>query len=651
MDRPPQHIISERSKRIFIYSIPETWVTREQGTDDYGIDYEIEIFNETGQSSSETTGKIVKVQLKGTEKITFVKGKKVAFSLELNRINYLLNEIEIPAFLVVCDLETRKNFWICLQTTQGLRERLAYALTEKDEQEKLKGKKVEKELTIHLDGNTNLGEDIANGNFFQEYLKAQTFLASRVIVNSTVHNFKESTKDLKTDDLLKGFNEKVDLLKQRKIRESFDSNNIEELEKTIQSVLISRDADPSTKFFAAINIEGLIIKKTHKPIGREGSYSAGKFWADTFGTIRTIIDEQYQITQKEYFKIYSDFLEIISELFIKTDEDFFISLNLKLHFEKPNSELYNIMWLVNLSKDYIQLNKEIIQLINNVQELIGDVISKNYFTILLSMITVFIRSVTIYIQKLKNFNENDSILKSLQNYLLELAEFGSLLSDIDNDEYIKCYLEIMKYFVYSPTNVKELNTVEEEIISRLNLVKEESIRENFKSSFTGMIDKNKKKFKNLDGKSTVEEEILLARTIVEKMGFDFNRTDAEAEDIKFGLEDINPERVLRNCKYLYCWVEQTTPMGKALHIPTIGFKSVSCLKYGYMPELPGRKGVNFAHPSLDLMYGVFSHSFCRSCNSCIPHPENWKWSREWQRNEDKKFRKKQEERRKNLKIV
>ncbi len=61
MKRPRQHIIETISKKAFEEIIPDEWVYREL-TPDYGIDYQVEIFN-----NEEATGKSFFVQLKGTD--------------------------------------------------------------------------------------------------------------------------------------------------------------------------------------------------------------------------------------------------------------------------------------------------------------------------------------------------------------------------------------------------------------------------------------------------------------------------------------------------------------------------------------------------------------------------------------------------------
>ncbi|WNV76928.1 DUF4365 domain-containing protein [Geodermatophilus sp. DSM 44513] len=60
--RPREHVLEEESRRAFQAALPAKWVLRSTGEDDYGIDREVEIFE-----NGTTTGLTFKVQLKASE--------------------------------------------------------------------------------------------------------------------------------------------------------------------------------------------------------------------------------------------------------------------------------------------------------------------------------------------------------------------------------------------------------------------------------------------------------------------------------------------------------------------------------------------------------------------------------------------------------
>ncbi|MFC1726488.1 hypothetical protein ACFL4T_12775, partial [candidate division KSB1 bacterium] len=93
-----------------------------------------------------------------------------------------------------------------------------------------------------------------------------------------------------------------------------------------------------------------------------------------------------------------------------------------------------------------------------------------------------------------------------------------------------------------------------------------------------------------------------------------------------------PERVLKNCKFLYIKLKGGGLPAQWLKLPTAGFKNVLCLKHNY-----GMAGLE-----LDNIYNLFFTFNCKKCKDRISHPPNWKWSFKWQQTQDKKYSKNQD---------
>jgi len=101
--RPRQHTLEDESKNQFRQAIPSTWVYREASSD-YGIDAEIEIFDEDGESK----GLIFFCQLKATDNEEL--GKALKFRIRKDLYDYYLS-LSIPVMLVSYHSPTRKIFW------------------------------------------------------------------------------------------------------------------------------------------------------------------------------------------------------------------------------------------------------------------------------------------------------------------------------------------------------------------------------------------------------------------------------------------------------------------------------------------------------------------------------------------------------------
>jgi hypothetical protein len=134
MKRSEQHEIDAVARRLFQSVLPPYLVAREQG-DDYGIDVEIEQF-ERGYS----TGAIFKVQLKGRKRPKYsADGSFLSFSFRLDRAEYLIEQVEIPVVIILCDVTKGLVYWTDIHTNQELL--LAYETAKA---------RVQKTFTIHF---------------------------------------------------------------------------------------------------------------------------------------------------------------------------------------------------------------------------------------------------------------------------------------------------------------------------------------------------------------------------------------------------------------------------------------------------------------------------------------------------------------------
>lgn len=90
--RPRSHQLEEESWKAFSNAIPNYWILR-RPQPDYGLDGEVEIFNQSGSS----TGLMFLVQLKGTDTVNKLKALSFPFSLEM--LDYY-KSLPMPVLLV-----------------------------------------------------------------------------------------------------------------------------------------------------------------------------------------------------------------------------------------------------------------------------------------------------------------------------------------------------------------------------------------------------------------------------------------------------------------------------------------------------------------------------------------------------------------------
>lgn len=110
--RPKAHQIDDRAQAILRELLPHSWVSNDQ-RNDYAKDFLVEV----GDDDDEMSGDAFYVQLKGQENPTFVSdGHFLSFSLETKHAKYYLDNVkDLPVFLVVVDVTSKKGYWLFLQ--------------------------------------------------------------------------------------------------------------------------------------------------------------------------------------------------------------------------------------------------------------------------------------------------------------------------------------------------------------------------------------------------------------------------------------------------------------------------------------------------------------------------------------------------------
>ena len=106
--RPDQHVIDEKGQRVFKNAIPPQWVCSEQ-SDDYGIDYQIEIFELSKPVASRTA-----VQLKSSREVERADGR-IHFLISTRNLATYVDTEPLPVFLVVADVTEGVAYFACLQ--------------------------------------------------------------------------------------------------------------------------------------------------------------------------------------------------------------------------------------------------------------------------------------------------------------------------------------------------------------------------------------------------------------------------------------------------------------------------------------------------------------------------------------------------------
>lgn len=104
MLRTPSQVTGDQARTIMESSIPLSWVSRRL-PDDYGLDYEIEVFE-----GSQSTNCFFHAQLKGTESLV-VRGENAVLEFSVQHLKDYIRQV-LPVVLLLVDVPKKQTYWL-----------------------------------------------------------------------------------------------------------------------------------------------------------------------------------------------------------------------------------------------------------------------------------------------------------------------------------------------------------------------------------------------------------------------------------------------------------------------------------------------------------------------------------------------------------
>lgn len=601
MDRPIQHEIDDQAKRLFNYKLPKEWVSREQSSGDYGIDYEIEIFR-----NNKSTGIIFKVQLKGTEHLKLIDDAKlISFSLPLDNARYLLEEVSIPALLIIADIKQEKVYWIDLQSNMEFSK--TYKIAKENEQNS---------LTIHIPINNEFEQknfDLILGKIEETsnviYIKAIDKLDSLSFA-------KISSEIFEVDDAIAKIKSKEEALYAEKLTQLYSRKEIEKLFEEAEKLYSNLDKSIDLRYLTLqIRQKSIYWLLSNRHITQD----------DGQNYILFLAQEMKKLTKKGPFplKLYA-LINFYSAIMRKlADHEFALFMNNELHKEEDD-----YFWKATLNISRNRLLSKIIHIYNFLFKLLNIAIIKNEFIVFIegaALIEMSITPILVRLDHERDIATSEKIKKNLINIFdiaieisrkfkmfdqlsLSAMSKAMLVNSFGENEKIKAIDELKKLRDEFPDG-KDKDLFMQSIEQMEKMQTEEQLTEDIRT----------------------EDEELIYRKMAAALGIDLNNKDDRiAEIINIGLKDLNPERVLKNCQFIFLTLSGGGLPAQWLKLPTAGRKNINCTKHRYM----------IGGLILDRVYEYFDSEYCSKCPDKLPHTTEWKWTRKWQQVQEEIFFKK-----------
>jgi hypothetical protein len=588
MQRTKQHQLDTAAQKVFQQAIPNEWVSRDQTHADYGFDFEVEVFKD-----SKSTGIIFKVQLKGTEDLRLLKNQKtISYSFSLDNIKYYLEEVNIPIIIIIVDLKTNIVYWHNPILDTELH----------NTYQTLKGGSQET-LSVHLDAANTLPKDL--NVLIYEYLKSLSFIAIKILGTNDQGYFLEAANALKrSPELIDKLQNKVDLLRITEISEFLEAKQLDKAERKVLDLLNSTQASIETKFQAAIFSETIdlsrAVENKQSPEIISAIYSAH---ADQLTKIATRGPEQLRL------------FALANSLFYKMKSIVHLEYSLYMNW-KLNIDDNDTLWLNGVYQRRIKYIKDINIFYHRFKKILKIALDTEQYLVIPDIIVNMIQGISPYLQRMRD----EQLLEGVNIYRAELLEIGQL--GIDVCKKVKNYGSLFDiiYSLLLLSDISNTQTVEEEKGNLLKLVSDcdPNVQDSIKQKLESLRDMG---IKMSEGKNEIEEEEQIYKAMAKSIGVNLDdEKDPDAKVINIGLKDLNPERILKNCKYLFVTIVSSSFIAEKLKLPTAGFKAIICTKHKFQQEAL----------SLDQIYNGFKTDHCNNCKDVEPIPGDWHWTREWQ---------------------
>jgi len=609
--------IGLRANDIFNYLRPENWIVRSTQEIDFGVDYEIEILDDTGK----TTGSFAKVQLKGSENLSYINnGEAISFSFEIDNAKYLIEEISMPTYLFVCDNNTEKCYWVSFKTDKTLND--AYRLALNNNQQT---------FSVHIDIVNDFSE--THKEIIRDMAMSNKINASKLIQEINFYDYAGLSKNIDIGNFketLLNQIENVDLYEMQQLSEKEDFSALLELiEKNLKS-------DKSISFkFNTLAYKKLALRRAASRTGMHISEIMEYRSNADLNIGLEYVELTNNLKDNDILKIASKLWLNLAILYKLSSKFQWLNISVQQHEKEP--EDFTGFWLLTISSQINELSKEIAKIIDESLGQINSIVTSNYYSLLIDIVPEFVMSMIGFLFFL--IRNNEEAFKLIENHLDLLVNLSLDLSKVIYNNkpnwnrfelLIQVKLQYKSLFLNS--NMKILGKkLKDDIYPYISQIPDKNLRRELflqvKNYIKNLIDARD----TTEGNISIDEEIALLKDQMRGLGVDISnpQTDEDMAIVE-AIDALNPERALRNCVHLYVYQSITSPLGQMLKLSTLGVKGLCCTKKYYQVE----------NVFLDNVSHFMEQRYCSKCKAKKAHTKSWKWTREWQEEQHKKFHKK-----------
>jgi hypothetical protein len=551
---------------------------------DYGIDKEVEIFE-----NEKSTGLIFKVQIKGTKAPKYIlNGSALSFSMSIQDIDYLCNELRIPVILVVVDVVKKIVWWHPIQLDSDLAGSLVQAKSEG-----------QNSVTIRICSDRTLPNTWRL--LFDKARESAAVLHVRSLSSTSPDTFLNSARSLNDiDAAIAGLGRNTALLRSAKLNHLWRQGDYISVKKLVDMVIDSGASSVEEKFEAYTYLNKLALFEAR---AQGASHNYGKI---NYSFAKKLI----AITRRGplHLRTFGILSLLAAELDIYAHNDLYLYMNYVINKAPENKGFTEPLWAMMLPNERIRAAYSVVHKYKQCHRLLGFMFKKGVFSVIPSGIDLVISGMIAFLLRLRRERMADAA-NLYERSLREMAEMaisislklrdwdeasyitlnGTLLCDIGNEQSSALYLT---------WGTGLLQKIEDPALRTSGL---ESLKAQFKKFEEFPAESNIDHEDETDQNSVEEKQIYAG--MAKSLGIDLDDPDDMlSEIVNIGIRDLDPTRVLMQCRYLYLAIGSSGLPARMLMLPSAGSKTLYCTLHGH----------GLASLSLDYILNLFAANIVQS---------------------------------------
>jgi Domain of unknown function (DUF4365) len=594
MQRPQSHQTdSEGEALLRAVFEPLTWAVVSIRPD-YGFDFDIQIFE-----SGIATGEWFKVQLKSSRRTKYsASGDYVSEALDIDHARHYSTEIRDPIFLIHADVESKRLFWYAPQLNAPV-----------------SPAGVQRSIAIPIQVKNELPRTIPEMLAALRRIRIQ--IGARTLSGCDLTDFAKGTRHSDKEHLIEGLQDKADYLRLQKARDLSIEGDFATAKTQTEKILQNPDSSVQMKYSAILEEE-----RTDFLSARASSAPQS-----TTSEIHLRTGKRLQKLTRHgpaALKLFALIARKAGELDVLTFRSFGLRMNVMTHEMAGGAEVARQLAIEN-----IQITHQIIRKYAQCIKLARIASNSEHRWAVPQALLRIVESVVTFVLRLKTEGQ----LESADRYrasAFQLCELSVWIADLnhDDDALSRATTTVMVLADKSiPSSVDAAIKFAQSTLTKIKDIEVSAVTRDSLDRAT----------RRMAGEAVEgEPEPDLAKQIIENkawgLGIDMtNKDDLTVKSIRIGINDLNPERGIRHCIHAFVSISGGVPaaassLAALLDLPSINAKILHCDLHNYSVE----------RRSLDAATSRFKQQYCDVCPDISARDAHWKYTDEWQKDENAK---------------